>query len=150
MRTLNLPLFSFKYKDEAGKKLIFDEVRRKFVALTPEEWVRQNFLRYMEVHLGYPKGLTGVEKMLKIGGMAQRCDIVLYNRKGAAVLIVECKAPSVEIGEAALNQAARYNTSLHVPYLVLTNGLKHFCIYTDTQTGYHVPMKGFPDFEALQ
>lgn len=150
MQTLNLPTFSFRYKEEAGKKFIFDGVREKFVVLTPEEWVRQNFIRYMHEYLQYPSGLTGVEKMIKIGGMAQRCDVVIHNRRGNPALIVECKAPSVEIDGAVLAQAARYNTAVKVPYLVLTNGLKHFCIYTNTQTGDYSVLNKFPAFEDLQ
>lgn len=149
MEMLNLPEFTFRYKEEAGKKFIFDEIRRKYVVLTPEEWVRQNFLRFMSEHLQYPASLTGVEKMLKVNGLSQRCDIVLFNRKGSAVLVVECKAPSVTIGDATLAQAARYNTSLKVPYLVLTNGLHHFCIFTNTKTGEFSAMKGFPAFKDL-
>ena len=149
MEKLNLPEYTFRYKEEKGKKFIFDEVRAKFVALTPEEWVRQNFLRFMEAHLHYPKALTGVEKMLKVNGLSQRCDILLYNRRGAPVLIVECKAPSVPVNTRTLSQAARYNTTLKVPFLVLTNGLTHYCIKTDVETGDHEALSGFPSFEEL-
>jgi len=147
---LNLPECTFRYKEESGKKFIFDEVRGKYVALTPEEWVRQNFLHFMSHNLNYPTSLTGVEKMLKINQLSQRCDILLYNRKGRAVLIVECKAPSVKINQAAVNQAARYNTTLKVPYLILTNGLQHYCIHTNSETGSYSVEKDFPAFEALQ
>jgi hypothetical protein len=150
MKTLNLPPSTFRYKEEAGKKFIFDEVRGKFIFLTPEEWVRQNFLHFMAKHLGYPPTLTGVEKMLKVNGLSQRCDIVLFNRKGHPVLIVECKAPSVEVNESTLAQAARYNTTLKVPFLVLTNGMKHYCIHTDAKTGGFSAQNGFPSFEELQ
>jgi hypothetical protein len=149
MEKLNLPEYTFRYKEEKGKKFIFDEVRAKFVALTPEEWVRQNFLRFMEAHLHYPKALTGVEKMLKVNGLSQRCDILLYNRRGVPVLIVECKAPSVPVNTRTLSQAARYNTTLKVPFLVLTNGLTHYCIKTDVETGDHEALSGFPSFEEL-
>jgi hypothetical protein len=149
MKTLNLPKFSFRYKEEAGKNYIFDEVRRKFVAFTPEEWVRQNFLCYMTSHLHYPQSLMGVERTLKINELTQRCDIVLYNRKGEAVLIVECKAPSVGIDDKTLAQAGRYNIALKVPYLVLTNGLRHYCIFTDPKTGKYSVMSEFPAFDQL-
>lgn len=150
MKTLNLPPSTFRYKEEAGKKFIFDEVRGKYISLTPEEWVRQNFLHYMAKHLGYPRNLTGVEKMLKVNGLSQRCDIVLFNRKGHPVLIVECKAPSVEVDKSTLAQAARYNTALKVPFLILTNGMKHYCIYTDIKTGEFSAQNGFPSFDELQ
>ncbi len=149
MKRLNLPTFTFRYKEEGVKKYIWDEIREKYVVLTPEEWVRQNFLRFMSGHLNYPASLTGVEKMLKINGLSQRCDIVLYNRKGKPVLIVECKAPSVSIGNTTLNQAARYNTRLRVPYLVLTNGLQHYCIRTESDEANLSAEKQFPDFNDL-
>ncbi|MGQ1890282.1 type I restriction enzyme HsdR N-terminal domain-containing protein [Thermophagus sp. OGC60D27] len=150
MKILNLPQCSFRFKEQGGKKFIYDEVRQKFVTLTPEEWVRQNFLHFMSRHLHYPTSLTGVEKMIKVHGLSQRCDIVLYNRKGAPVMIVECKAPSVRIDATTLSQAARYNTALGVPYLVLTNGLKHYCIETEVKDNSYSIKSEFPSFEELQ
>jgi hypothetical protein len=149
MEKLNLPEYIFRYKEEKGKKFIFDEVRGKYVVLTPEEWVRQNFLRFMADQLKYPTALTGVERMLKVNGLSQRCDILLYNRRGVPVLIVECKAPSVPVNLKTLNQAARYNTTLKVPYLVLTNGKTHYCIKTEVETGDFEALRGFPAFEEL-
>lgn len=149
MEKLNLPEYIFRYKEEKGKKFIFDEVRGKYVALTPEEWVRQNFLRFMADQLKYPTVLTGVERELKVNGLSQRCDILLYNRRGVPVLIVECKAPSVPVNSKTLNQAARYNTTLKVPYLVLTNGNTHYCIKTDVESGSFEALAGFPAFEEL-
>jgi type I site-specific restriction endonuclease len=150
MQQLNLPEYSFRYKEENGKKFIFDEVRKKFVVLTPEEWVRQNFLQFMSRQLKYPPNLIGVEKTIKVHGLLQRCDIVLYNRKGVPAMIVECKAPSVKVDASTLFQAARYNTALEVPYLVLTNGLSHYCIFIDLKEGSHSVKSQFPDFEELQ
>ncbi len=150
MKKLNLPVYSFRYKDVEGKKFIFDSIRLKYVALTPEEWVRQNFLRYMTGVLNYPASLTGVEKQVIINGLKQRCDIVVYNRSGSPAMIVECKAPHLPIGKHVLNQAARYNINLRVPYLVLTNGMQHFCVHTDSDSGQTRLMSGFPAFEALQ
>ncbi|WP_291859720.1 type I restriction enzyme HsdR N-terminal domain-containing protein [Marinilabilia sp.] len=149
MEKLNLPEYIFRYKEEKGKKFIFDEVRGKFVALTPEEWVRQNFLRFMADQLNYPKALTGVEKMLKVHGLSQRCDILLYNRRGSPAMVVECKAPGVSVDSKTMAQAARYNTTLKVPFLVLTNGQKHYCIQTDTETGDFEALSEFPAFEEL-
>ncbi len=150
MEKLNLPVFSFKYKKEKNKKFIFDEIRGKYVVLTPEEWVRQNFLRFMTEKLRYPAVLTGVEKMLKVNGLCQRCDILLYNRQGSPVLIVECKAPSVAVDSKTLGQAARYNITLRVPFLVLTNGINHYCIKTNVETGDFEALSGFPPFEEMQ
>ncbi len=150
MEKLNLPAYSFRYKEADGKKFIFDSIRLKYVVLTPEEWVRQNFLRYMAGVLNYPASLTGVEKQVIINGLKQRCDIVVYNRLGNPVMIAECKAPSISIGNHALEQAARYNIALKVPYLVLTNGLQHFCVHTDSGSGQTHLMEELPTYEALQ
>ncbi len=150
MENLNLPAYSFKYKEEKNKKFIWDEVRGKFVVITPEEWVRQNFLRFMTGQLEYPASLIGVEKMLKVNGLSQRCDILLHNRQGTAVMVVECKAPAVAVNSKTLAQAARYNTTLKVPYLVLTNGRQHYCIRVDLKTGEYEALSKFPAFEEMQ
>ncbi|SFE63652.1 type I restriction enzyme HsdR N-terminal domain-containing protein [Thermophagus xiamenensis] len=150
MEPLNLPHYNFRYKEIGGKMFIFDEVRQKFVSLTPEEWVRQHFLQFMKRNLNYPSNLTGVERKVNVNGLTQRCDIILYNRKGQPVMIVECKAPSVNIDETTLAQAARYNTTLGVPYLVLTNGLKHYCIRIENDKGRYSLERQFPTFDSLQ
>lgn len=106
--------------------MIFDEVRRKFIALTPEEWVRQNFIKYLCEHLGYPQQLMAVEKGVDVNGIQQRADIVVYSRKGMPLMIVECKASHVPITNEVFAQAARYNMKLKVDYLILTNGMKHY------------------------
>ena len=126
---LNLPEFEFAIKTEGQSKQIFDPVRKRFVTLTPEEWVRQHFLRYMTDYRSYPASLLAVEKQVKVNNLNQRADIVAYNRNGKPWLLVECKAPSVSINHDTFLQAARYNLSLNVPFFALTNGLEHFCLF---------------------
>lgn len=115
------PAPAFRIRSSGGLRQIFDPVRRRFVALTPEEWVRQNFMLYLQTVLGYPAALMAVEKEIRLGELRRRCDIVLY-RASRPWLIVECKEPSVPVDEKALRQIAAYQLALRVDYLVLTNG----------------------------
>jgi len=139
MQKLNLPTFEFRMRKQDGKDQIFDSIRKKFVALTPEEWVRQNLIAYLIHHQKYSPGLIAVEMLVKVNGLNQRADIVVYNRKGKPVMIVECKAPSVAITKAVFNQAARYNMQLQVDFMMVSNGLQHFCAQLkDKQGGYEM------------
>lgn len=149
MQSLNLPAFEARISEEKNKKQIFDVIRKKFVALTPEEWVRQHFIHYMIDVMHYPSGLMAVETMVKVNRLNQRADIVLYNRQLKPVLIVECKAPDVEVGQNTVNQAARYNQSLGVSYLVVTNGLVSYCIQLDKSGLSHKVVKELPAFDLL-
>ncbi len=126
---LNLPEFSFSIREKGQSKQIFDIVRKRFVSLSPEEWVRQNFMRFMIDFRGYKASLLSVERLVKVNGLTQRADIVAYNLEGKPWLIVECKAPSIPVNQDTFLQAARYNMSLRVPYFVLTNGMAHYCLY---------------------
>ena len=121
-----------KKKDE--KTHIFDEVRKKYLLLTPEEWVRQNFIHYLNKEKNYPLGLMGVEKMVKYNNLKTRADIVLYNIEGNPNIIVECKSPNVKITQDTFNQIAKYNSQLKVKYLIVTNGMKHYCCKMDYET----------------
>ncbi|MBK7965504.1 MAG: type I restriction enzyme HsdR N-terminal domain-containing protein [Bacteroidetes bacterium] len=125
---LNFPDFSFRVREQGQSKQIFDSVRRRFVALTPEEWVRQNLIQFMVEVYQYPLSLMAVEKIVKVNGLSQRADVVVYDRLGSPWLIAECKAPSVSISQDTFLQAARYNFSLNVSFLLLTNGHEHFCL----------------------
>ena len=127
MLDLNLPKYDFKVKLEEGKKQIFDSVRKQFVALTPEEWVRQHFIHFLHQEKGFPLGLMGVEYPLQYNGMNKRADIICFQKKGKPMLLVECKSANVSISQKVFDQIARYNFDLRVPYLVVTNGLQHFC-----------------------
>ena len=128
---LNLPNSDLKIKLVEETTQVFDEVRKKYFKLTPEEWVRQNFIHYLNKEKNYPFGLMGVEKMVKYNSLKTRADIVIYNREGMPSVIVECKAPNVKITQDAFSQIAKYNYKLRVKYLVVTNGLQHFCCVMD-------------------
>ena len=124
---LNLPIAALKTKLVDGTTQVFGQVRKKYLVLTPEEWVRQHFIHYLNQEKNYPLGLMGVEQMVKYNGMQTRADIVLYTTDGNSNMIVECKAPNVKITQDAFNQIAKYNFKLKVPFLVVTNGMQHFC-----------------------
>jgi len=131
MPQLNLPNAALKTKLVEGTTQVFDAVRKKYLVLTPEEWVRQHFIHYLYKEKKYPLGLMGVELMVKYNGMQTRADIVLYNADGKPNVIVECKAPKVKITQDAFNQIAKYNFKLKVNFLVVTNGIQHFCCAMD-------------------
>lgn len=124
---LNLPSVDLKTKLEKGTMQVFDVVRKKYVKLTPEEWVRQNFIHYLKNEKDYPFGLMGIEKMVKYNNLKTRADIIFYNHKGSAEMIVECKAPNLKITQDVFDQIAKYNFQLKVRYLIVTNGIQHFC-----------------------
>ncbi|MRT91894.1 type I restriction enzyme HsdR N-terminal domain-containing protein [Ancylomarina sp. 16SWW S1-10-2] len=149
MEKLNLPSYNFNIKLEEQRKLIFDSIRKKYVVLTPEEWVRQNFISYLVENKNYPKGLIAVEKKVDVNRMPQRSDIVLYNNKAIPVMIVECKASCVKISQDTFNQIARYNMKLQVPYLVVTNGLKHYCCEINYETNSFHFIPEIPDYKKI-
>jgi hypothetical protein len=131
MEKLNLPDITARLRaGNNGQQEIFDGIRRKFVRLTPEEWVRQHFLHYL-VGLGYPASLIVVEAALKYNNLSKRFDILASRTNGTPCLIVECKAPSVEITQTVFDQVAMYNMTLNVPYLAVTNGLTHYACRID-------------------
>ena len=127
MPQLNLPKVALKTKSVEGTIQVFDVIRKKYFVLTPEEWVRQHFIHYLNNEKNYPMGLMGVEKMVKYNALKTRADIVLYTTEGKAKMIVECKAPNVKITQDTFNQIAKYNFKLKVQFLVVTNGMQHFC-----------------------
>ena len=124
---LNLPNIEFKTKLVDGNIQVFDIVRKKYFKLTAEEWVRQHFIHYLNLDRNYPLGLMGIEKVIKYNGLRTRADIVLYDNHGSANMLVECKAPNINITKDTFDQVAKYNFNLKVKYLVVTNGLKHYC-----------------------
>lgn len=150
MQPLNLPTFAAKVKEKEGKRSILDPVRRKFVALTPEEWVRQHFVNYLITDKGYPKELLANEVPLKLNGTAKRCDTVVYNRFLAPLMIVEYKAPTIEITSAVFDQIVRYNMVLHVQYLTVSNGISHFCCKINYENFTYSFLDGIPEYNALE
>jgi hypothetical protein len=123
---LNLPPYPFKISDDNGQLSLFDEIRKKNIILTPEEWVRQHFVQYLIRQKGYPRSLIRLEGGLKLNGLQKRTDIVVFNNSGQRILIVECKAPSVSIDQKTFDQVARYNMVHKVSLLAVSNGLQHY------------------------
>lgn len=146
MIKLNLPSFSFKFKSMENKLYIFDMLRKKYVVLTPEEWVRQNFARYLIGNKNYPKSIIAIEKQLKINNTTKRTDILLFDKNGNPDIIVECKAPSIKINQETFDQIARYNLKLNANYLIITNGLQHFYCKIDHQLEKYHFLKDIPDY----
>lgn len=126
MRDLNFPKFQFRFKNSENKLFIFDDIRKKYVYLTPEEWVRQHVVHYLILVKGYPKSYINVEKVVKINNMNKRYDVVVFNPKGEIFLLVECKEPNVPITQKVFDQIARYNSNLNAQFLMVTNGLNHY------------------------
>ena len=132
---LTLPPFQARIVEEEGKRKIFDPVRRKYVALTPEEWVRQHFVNYLVTVKGYPTELIANEVQIRLNNTTKRCDTLLYDRLLQPQMIVEYKAPSVEITQNVIEQIVRYNMALHVRYLIVSNGIRHICCEIDYSKG---------------
>ncbi len=149
MRKLNLPAASLSIQDRSGKPYVFDQFRKRYVLLTPEEWVRQHFLRYLHEHKGYPSGLIAVEASLKYNRMARRADAIIYRSSGKPLMIIECKAAHVSISQDVFDQVARYNFSFGVPFLVVTNGLQHFCMLRDAASEQWVALNDIPHFHDI-
>ena len=149
MLALNLPAFEVKMKDEGAKKLIFDVIRRKYVALTPEEWVRQHFVHYLIEQLGYPQELLANEVEVSLNGTSKRCDTVLYDRDLQARMIVEYKAADVNISQKVFNQIMRYNMVLRVQYLIVSNGLEHYCCKLDYSNNSYEFLSEIPSYDSL-
>jgi hypothetical protein len=147
MTLLNLPVYQFKTKQEGERTYIFDTIRKKYLVLTPEEWVRQNFIQYLINEKQFPKSLIVIETGLKYNQLQKRLDVLVYDKQGAPHLIIECKAPEVKITQDVFDQVARYNFIFKAKYLVVTNGLQHFCCemnYTDNSFQY---IEQIPVFE---
>lgn len=149
MQALNLPDHGVKSTHGPEGDRIFDPVRRAWVALTPEEWVRQHVLNHLNHDLGCPWALMAVEQQIKMNRMARRADIVVHDPQGRPVLLVECKAPSVKVDRSTFEQAARYNTVLKVPYLLVTNGLVHYCCRVDLEHGRFEFLPAVPEYDVL-
>ena len=146
MHKLNLPSYQFKIKSSENKQLIFDPIRKKYVVLTPEEWVRQNFVQYLIKEKNYPISMVAVEKQLTLNSLKKRFDILIFNSDGSSKIIIECKAPSVKITQDTFDQIARYNLKLNADYLVVTNGLTHFSCELDNLNEKYIFLKEIPQY----
>lgn len=149
MYELNLPKYGIKIANENGHLTIFDVLRRKYVALTPEEWVRQHFVHYLIGHKGYPQTLMANEIQLAIGNKKLRCDSVLYDRSLKPRMIIEYKAPTVNITQKVFDQITVYNMQLHVDYLVVSNGIKHYCCQMDYDNQKYLFLEDIPDYQEI-
>jgi hypothetical protein len=149
MQTLNLPVAELRIRTNGDKQEVFDSVRKLFVALTPEEWVRQHFIHYLAVHRNVPRSLIAVEASLRVNRLKKRSDIVVYGKEGNPCLIVECKAPEVAVTQAVFDQVAIYNMALKVPFLAVTNGLVHFACHIDHASGTILFLKEIPVYKDL-
>ena len=146
MQKLNLPAYEFRIKTEGAKKYIFDLVRRRFVLLTPEEWVRQHFIRYLIEEKKYPKSLMAVEKQITLNGKLFRFDLLVYRRTGQPLLIAEFKAPNVKITQETFDQVVRYNMALKVERVVVSNGKQHFVCEINYKENSYRFLKEVPEF----
>lgn len=148
MEVLNFPKYTFRIKSKENNILVFDEIRRKFVKLLPEEWVRQHCIHYLMKDKGYPGSLMLVEKEYKRNGLQKRIDLAVCNRAGKVELLVECKAPQVEISQRVFDQIARYNLEFQAKYLMVTNGLNHFYCQLDYVQKKYSYLRELPDFKS--
>jgi len=147
---IQFPPPDFKITSTNGQELIFDPFRKKYVVLTPEEWVRQNFLNYLVKEMDYPRALMSIEKEMQLGELRKRCDIVVYTREAEPWMIVECKEMGVPLNNLVLEQIVRYHIALPVPYLVITNGGNTWCCKMNTMEGKWEFIPSLPRYRGVQ
>ena len=141
---LNLPQSTFDLRGGNESTEILDTVRKQWIVLTPEEWVRQRMVRYLTEHMGYSVGLVAIEKGFELNGTPYRADIVIYDRSGAATMAVECKAPEIRISQKTFDQIGQYNKVIQAQYLVVTNGITHFCVSVDRELNQWKQLEKIP------
>ena len=150
MQALIFPITpDFEIINRDGREMILDTLRQKYVVLTPEEWVRQNFVRYLIEGLGFPLGLTAIETGFVFQGMQCRADVLVHDRQGKALLMGECKAPEVKLKQSVFDQVGRYNTVVQAIYLVVTNGLQHYCCAIDRENNSYRFLDALPRYEDI-
>jgi hypothetical protein len=147
MLKLNFPAYTFRFKNSENKVSIFDEIRKKFIILTPEEWVRQHVVHFLMYEKKYPKSLINVEKVLTVNGLRKRYDVVVFNPDGSIHILVECKAPEIKISQATFDQIARYNMTMKARFLNVTNGLNHFYCQMDFENEKYEFLRNLPDYK---
>jgi len=147
LKQLKLPPCTLRIKEDT--RLIYDRLRRRYVALTPEEWVMQHFVCYLIEYLGYPSGLISTEAAFRLHSMLRRADILVHDRAGEPVMIVECKAPEVKISQKVFDQIINYNFSYGVSYLVVTNGISHFAGKIDMEAHTFTLLDHIPDYKTI-
>lgn len=149
MEQLNFKTYPFRFKNSENKMAIFDIIRKKFILLTPEEWVRQHVVWFLIEEKKYTKSLVNVEKVITLNGLTKRYDIVVYNKNGSIEILVECKAPSVKIDQTTFDQIARYNMVLNANYLMVTNGLEHYYCQMDYINKKYSFLKEIPNYKTI-
>ena len=149
IQNLNLPPFEPKISEQDGKISVWDPVRKLWTAFTPEENVRQAFVSYLVSYKGYPISHIANEQGIELNGMSRRCDSVVYDKTGQPKVIVEYKAPTVSLSQKVFDQIARYNLVLHVDYLIVSNGLKHYCVKMEYPTGKYCFLQDIPTYDEL-
>lgn len=149
MNRINLPTYAIKLREKDGKRQIFDFLRRKYVSLTPEEWVRQHFVHFLVEQKGYPHGLLANEVELRVGDKKLRCDTLLYNKELQPWMIIEYKSPQIELTQHVFDQITGYNVLLKVPFLIISNGMHHFCCRVDYEKGEYTFLEDIPAFSEL-
>ena len=147
MRQLNFSKYQFRFKNSENKVSIFDVIRKKFIVLTPEEWVRQHVVLFLVEEKKYPKSLINVEKVLKVNGLRKRYDVVVYKSDGSIFILVECKAPEIKIAQATFDQIATYNMTLNAQYLMVTNGLNHYFCQMDFENEKYQFLSELPIYQ---
>jgi Type I restriction enzyme R protein N terminus (HSDR_N) len=148
MQKLNFPSYLFRFKNSENKVSIFDEVRKKFIILSPEEWVRQHTVQFLIQEKNYPKSYLNVEKLIRVNDLNKRYDIVVFHPNGELFLLVECKAPEVKITQETFNQIARYNLMLKAQYLMVTNGVNHYFCQMDFENEKYVFLQDLPEYNS--
>ena len=146
MQKLNFPTYNFRFKNSENKMAIFDEIRKKFIILTPEEWIRQHVVRFLLEEKQYPKSLINVEKVLFVNGLRKRYDVVVFNPDGSIQILVECKAPEVKITQMTFDQIARYNMTMKSTYLMVSNGLNHYFCQMDYENEKYQFLAELPNY----
>lgn len=149
MQELNFKKYSFRFKSKENKPQIFDPIRKKFILLTPEEWVRQHVIKFLIEELQYPPQLINVEKQLNVHQTIKRYDLVVFNPNGSLKILVECKAPKIPITQTVFDQIARYNIVTQAQYLMVTNGISHFYCTLDYNTKKYNFLKQLPPFSRM-
>ena len=149
MESLNLPTYEFRTAKREGKRVVYDPFRERYVRRTPEEWVRQHFVRYLTQELDVPAGLVAIEAAFQYQGQPRRADVIVHDRQGAPLLLVECKAPRVSLDQEVFDQCARYNIVLEAPYLVVTNGRVHYACAIDVEARSYSFLDDLPPYEQL-
>ena len=147
MQKLNFQLYKFRFKNSENKVSIFDAIRKKFIILTPEEWVRQHVVQFLLEEKKYPHSLINVEKVLKVNGLRKRYDVVVFNPDGSIFILIECKAPEIKIAQATFDQIARYNMTMKASFLMVTNGLNHYFCQMDFENEKYRFLKELPDYK---